>query len=65
MVGLKLPARSLRTGNDAEALIELPHCNAVCVARSFTFAKVSMQYYIQNLLFLVAVCMSSYRIGSS
>lgn len=65
MVRLKLPARSLRTGNDAKALIELPYCNAACVAHSFAFAKVSMRYYIQNLLFLVAVCMSSYRIGSS
>lgn len=64
MVGLKLPARSLRTGNDAEALIECAYCNAACVASSFTFANVSMLYYIQNL-FLDAVCISSYRSGSS
>lgn len=49
MVGLKLPACSPGTGSHGEAQMEPAYCDAASVAGSFTFANVSILYFIQNL----------------
>lgn len=56
MVGLKLPACSPGTGSHGEAQMEPAYCDAASVAGSFTFANVSILYFIQNLICFFDSC---------